>query len=178
MQKLDATATQIAVTRLTQLQRQLLHKRHAATRSHEALAMPLLVAACDALSPRRPAPKPAKNAAPRAVAAPQDSYKITLLPGGNVHRARRSRLADGQSCGGRRARPSGVTFDFDEQLLGEHAVDAEGTPPGRTRPLGVVRGRPTRILMAAIGGPKWDKSNPRAVKTGDRTWWPCASRSG
>ena len=46
------------------------------------LSLALLVAACDALV-APPAAKPTKTQL-RAVAAPQDSYKITLLPGDGI----------------------------------------------------------------------------------------------
>jgi len=56
---------------------------------------------------------------------------------------------------------AGVSFSFDEQLLGGAAIDATGSPwPAAT--LESCQAADS-ILMAAIGGPKWD-GNPRNLR--------------
>ena len=91
------------------------------------LSLALLIAACDALV-APPAAKPTKTQL-RAVAAPQDSYKITLLPGDGIGPEITTATVKALVAAGE---TKGVTFDFDEQLLGGCAIDKEGTP-GRTR---------------------------------------------
>jgi 3-isopropylmalate dehydrogenase len=120
------------------------------------LSLALLVAACDALI-APPAPKPTKTQL-RAVAAPQDSYKITLLPGDGIGPEITTATVKALVAAGK---TKGVTFDFDEQLLGGCAIDKEGTPwPDKT--LKSCQAADS-ILMAAIGGPKWD-GNPRELR--------------
>ena len=120
------------------------------------LSLALLVAACDALI-APPAPKPTKTQL-RAVAAPQDSYKITLLPGDGIGPEITTATVKALVAAGK---TKGVTFDFDEQLLGGCAIDKEGTPwPDKT--LESCKAADS-ILMAAIGGPKWD-GNPRELR--------------
>lgn len=54
-----------------------------------------------------------------------------------------------------------MSFSFDEQLLGGAAIDATGSPwPAAT--LESCQAADS-ILMAAIGGPKWD-GNPRDLR--------------
>ena len=118
------------------------------------LSLALLIAACDALV-APPAPKRATQL--RAVAAPQDSYKITLLPGDGIGPEITTATVKALVAAGK---TKGVTFDFDEQLLGGCAIDKEGTPwPDKT--LESCKAADS-ILMAAIGGPKWD-GNPREL---------------
>ena len=119
------------------------------------LSLALLVAACDALI-APPAPKRTRQL--RAVAAPQDSYKITLLPGDGIGPEITTATVKALVAAGK---TKGVTFDFDEQLLGGCAIDAAGTPwPDKT--LESCKAADS-ILMAAIGGPKWD-GNPRELR--------------
>jgi 3-isopropylmalate dehydrogenase len=52
----------------------------------------------------------------------------------------------------------GVTFEFDEALLGGIAIDTTGSPlPDET----LVKAKAAdAVLLAAIGGPKWDTTDP------------------
>lgn len=52
----------------------------------------------------------------------------------------------------------GVTFEFTEALLGGAAIDATGSPlPEETL---TAAHAADAVLLAAIGGPKWDTTNP------------------
>jgi 3-isopropylmalate dehydrogenase len=98
--------------------------------------------------------------APRmmAVAAPQSSYKITLLPGDGIGPEITAATVKALNAAGA---TKGVSFEYDEQLLGGCAIDAAGTPwPEAT--LKSCQAADS-ILMAAIGGPKWD-GNPRELR--------------
>lgn len=57
---------------------------------------------------------------------------------------------------------SGVTFEFEEALLGGAAIDATGTalPPETVE----AAHRADAVLLAAIGGPKWDSTDPAAPR--------------
>ncbi len=97
--------------------------------------------------------------APRlAVASPQSSYKITLLPGDGIGPEITAATVKALNAAGA---TKGVSFEYDEQLLGGCAIDAAGTPwPEAT--LKSCQAADS-ILMAAIGGPKWD-GNPRELR--------------
>jgi 3-isopropylmalate dehydrogenase len=100
------------------------------------------------------------RAAPRmmAVASPQSSYKITLLPGDGIGPEITAATVKALNAAGA---TKGVSFEYDEQLLGGCAIDAAGTPwPEAT--LKSCQAADS-ILMAAIGGPKWD-GNPRELR--------------
>mmetsp|Transcript_10948 Transcript_10948/g.32680 ORF Transcript_10948/g.32680 Transcript_10948/m.32680 type:complete len:397 (+) Transcript_10948:149-1339(+) len=116
----------------------------------------LLAAAAGALIPS--ARTHTRTAALRAVSAPQDSYKITLLPGDGIGPEITAATVKALVAAGDTA---GVSFEFDEQLLGGCAIDATGSPwPEAT--LHSCQAADS-ILMAAIGGPKWD-GNPRELR--------------
>jgi len=121
------------------------------------LSLALTVIACgDALV--APAPKQTRTGQLRAVKGPQDSYKITLLPGDGIGPEITTATVKVLDAAGK---TKGVTFNYDEQLLGGCAIDAAGTPwPDET--LKSCQAADS-ILMAAIGGPKWD-GNPRELR--------------
>ena len=98
--------------------------------------------------------------APRMAVAggPQSSYKITLLPGDGIGPEITAATVKALNAAGA---TKGVSFEYDEQLLGGCAIDAAGTPwPEAT--LKSCQAADS-ILMAAIGGPKWD-GNPRELR--------------
>ena len=93
-----------------------------------------------------------------AVSSPQSSYKITLLPGDGIGPEITAATVKALNAAGA---TKGVSFEYDEQLLGGCAIDAAGTPwPEAT--LKSCQAADS-ILMAAIGGPKWD-GNPRELR--------------
>ena len=119
------------------------------------LSLALVIACGDALV--APAPKQTRTGPLRAVKGPQDSYKITLLPGDGIGPEITTATVKVLPAG----ETKGITFNYDEQLLGGCAIDAAGTPwPDAT--LKSCRAADS-ILMAAIGGPKWD-GNPRGLR--------------
>ena len=96
--------------------------------------------------------------APRMAVGPQSSYKITLLPGDGIGPEITAATVKALNAAGA---TKGVSFEYDEQLLGGCAIDAAGTPwPEAT--LKSCQAADS-ILMAAIGGPKWD-GNPRELR--------------
>ena len=96
--------------------------------------------------------------APRMAVAKQSSYKITLLPGDGIGPEITAATVKALNAAGA---TKGVSFEYDEQLLGGCAIDAAGTPwPEAT--LKSCQAADS-ILMAAIGGPKWD-GNPRELR--------------
>ncbi|EGB13052.1 hypothetical protein AURANDRAFT_18502 [Aureococcus anophagefferens] len=93
-----------------------------------------------------------------AVSSPQSNYKITLLPGDGIGPEITAATVKALNAAGA---TKGVSFEYDEQLLGGCAIDAAGTPwPEAT--LKSCQAADS-ILMAAIGGPKWD-GNPRELR--------------
>jgi 3-isopropylmalate dehydrogenase len=57
---------------------------------------------------------------------------------------------------------AGVTFEFDDQLIGGAAIDACGDPlPEAT--LASAKGSDA-VLLASVGGPKWDSTDPAAPR--------------
>ena len=93
-----------------------------------------------------------------ALTTPQSSYKITLLPGDGIGPEITAATVKALNAAGA---TKGVSFEYDEQLLGGCAIDAAGTPwPEAT--LKSCQAADS-ILMAAIGGPKWD-GNPRELR--------------
>ena len=105
-----------------------------------------------------PSARSARGAPLMAVASPQSNYKITLLPGDGIGPEITAATVKALNAAGA---TKGVSFEYDEQLLGGCAIDAAGTPwPEAT--LKSCQAADS-ILMAAIGGPKWD-GNPRELR--------------
>ena len=105
-----------------------------------------------------PSARSTRGAPRAAVSAPQSSYKITLLPGDGIGPEITAATVKALNAAGA---TKGVSFEYDEQLLGGCAIDAAGTPwPEAT--LKSCQAADS-ILMAAIGGPKWD-GNPRELR--------------
>ena len=93
-----------------------------------------------------------------AVSAPQESYAVTLLPGDGIGpeiTAATTRCLDAVGAA------SGFSVTYDEQLIGGAAIDGAGTP-WPTETLESCQ-KADSILLAAIGGPKWD-TNPRELR--------------
>jgi len=86
-------------------------------------------------------------------------YRIAVLPGDGigpdiVAQAVKVLDAVGSKCG--------HTFEYEEALIGGAAIDATGDPlPEAT--LEVCRDRDA-VLLGAIGGPKWDTTDPGGVR--------------
>ena len=110
---------------LDKLQRSSLHIK--GTTKHEA-SLALLIAACDALiappAPKKPMSPPRRRRALCCLAR-SPCYR-------RRHRPRDHEGEHGQSFSGR-GKTKGVTFDFDEQLLGGCAI-ARSRQPWPTRP--------------------------------------------
>ena len=93
-----------------------------------------------------------------AVASAQDSYRVTLLAGDGIGPEITAATvkclnAVGSACG--------FAVKYDEQLIGGAAIDATGSPwPAAT--LASCEAADS-ILLAAIGGPKWD-GNARELR--------------
>ena len=105
-----------------------------------------------------PSARSTRGAPRAALASPQSSYKITLLPGDGIGPEITAATVKALNAAGA---TKGVSFEYDEQLLGGCAIDAAGTPwPEAT--LKSCQAADS-ILMAAIGGPKWD-GNPRELR--------------
>ena len=105
-----------------------------------------------------PSARSARGTPLMAVKGPQSSYKITLLPGDGIGPEITAATVKALNAAGA---TKGVSFEYDEQLLGGCAIDAAGTPwPEAT--LKSCQAADS-ILMAAIGGPKWD-GNPRELR--------------
>ncbi|KAH8064417.1 hypothetical protein JL722_1286 [Aureococcus anophagefferens] len=100
----------------------------------------------------------ARRAVPNQPAGTESNYKITLLPGDGIGPEITAATVKALNAAGA---TKGVSFEYDEQLLGGCAIDAAGTPwPEAT--LKSCQAADS-ILMAAIGGPKWD-GNPRELR--------------
>ena len=84
-----------------------------------------------------------------------DSRSICLLPGDGIGpeiTAEAVKVLDALGAA------EGIGFSYDEALLGGAAIDATGSPlPDET--LAKARAADA-VLLAAIGGPKWDTTNP------------------
>ena len=105
-----------------------------------------------------PSARSTRGAPRQALGSPQSSYKITLLPGDGIGPEITAATVKALNAAGA---TKGVSFEYDEQLLGGCAIDAAGTPwPEAT--LKSCQAADS-ILMAAIGGPKWD-GNPRELR--------------
>ena len=105
-----------------------------------------------------PSARSTRGAPRMALKFPQSSYKITLLPGDGIGPEITAATVKALNAAGA---TKGVSFEYDEQLLGGCAIDAAGTPwPEAT--LKSCQAADS-ILMAAIGGPKWD-GNPRELR--------------
>ena len=105
-----------------------------------------------------PSARSTRGAPFMALTTPQSSYKITLLPGDGIGPEITAATVKALNAAGA---TKGVSFEYDEQLLGGCAIDAAGTPwPEAT--LKSCQAADS-ILMAAIGGPKWD-GNPRELR--------------
>ena len=82
-------------------------------------------------------------------------YRICLLPGDGIGPEITAEAVKVLDVIGSRW---GVTWEFEEALLGGSAIDRSGTPlPDAT--LQAAR-RSDAVLLAAIGGPKWDTTDP------------------
>lgn len=87
------------------------------------------------------------------------SYRICLLPGDGIGPEITAEAVKVLGVIGRRA---DVSFEFTEALLGGAAIDATGTAlPEAT--LRSAQGADA-VLLAAIGGPKWDSTDPDAPR--------------
>src|SRR5438128_3050934 len=79
------------------------------------------------------------------------TYKIAVLPGDGIGQEVTPEAVRVLGAVGKRA---GVTFEFEEALIGGAAIDATGKPlPPETLAL---CGKADAILFGAVGGPKWD----------------------
>src|SRR5260370_8706257 len=79
------------------------------------------------------------------------THKIAVLPGDGIGQEVTPEAVRVLRAVGKRA---GVTFEFEEALIGGAAIDAAGTPlPSET--LALCRNADA-ILFGAGGGPKWD----------------------
>src|SRR5438874_12092046 len=79
------------------------------------------------------------------------TYKIAVLPGDGIGQEVTPEAVRVLRGVGKR---DGVTFEFEEALIGGVAIDAAGTPlPSET--LALCRNADA-ILFGAVGGPKWD----------------------
>ena len=82
----------------------------------------------------------------------QVAEKIMLLPGDGIgpevtEQARLVLEAAGQKAG--------LSFEFEEELIGGCSIDAHGTP---LREEVIEKCRASRsVLLGAVGGPKWDE---------------------
>ncbi len=89
------------------------------------------------------------------MSAPETSYRICLLPGDGIGpeiTAEAVKVLDSLGA------VEDVGFTFDEALLGGAAIDATGSPlPDET--LAKAKAADA-VLLAAIGGPKWDTTDP------------------
>lgn len=83
------------------------------------------------------------------------SYRICLLPGDGIGP---EITAEAVKVLGVIGACHGVAFEFEQGLLGGAAIDATGTAlPQATLD---VAHRSDAVLLAAIGGPKWDTTDP------------------
>ena len=83
------------------------------------------------------------------------TYRICLLPGDGIGP---EITAEAVKVLGVIGAKHGVEFEFDEALLGGVAIDATGTAlPDETLAKAQAA---DAVLLAAIGGPKWDTTDP------------------
>ncbi len=83
------------------------------------------------------------------------TYKLCLLPGDGIGP---EIIAEGVKVLDAVGRKYGVQFDYTEALIGGCAIDACGTAlPDET--LAVAKASDA-VLLAAVGGPKWDTTDP------------------
>lgn len=93
-----------------------------------------------------------------AVASAQSSYKITLLSGDGIGPEITAATVVALEAVGS---VSDFSLEWDEQLIGGCAIDAESNPfPDATFE---SCKNADSVLLAAIGGPKWDE-NPRELR--------------
>jgi 3-isopropylmalate dehydrogenase len=79
------------------------------------------------------------------------TYKIAVLPGDGIGQ---EVTAEAVRVLGAVAKISGVSFEFEQGLVGGAAIDATGTPlPSAS--LALCRSADA-ILFGSVGGPKWD----------------------
>ncbi|MDZ4654828.1 MAG: 3-isopropylmalate dehydrogenase [Coriobacteriia bacterium] len=84
-----------------------------------------------------------------------DTKRICLLPGDGIGPEITAEAVKVLGAIGQR---DGVVFEFDEALLGGIAIDETGTPlPEETLEKAHAA---DAVLLAAIGGPKWDTTDP------------------
>jgi len=83
------------------------------------------------------------------------TYRICLLPGDGIGPEITAEAVKVLNAIGE---AEGVTFEFDEALLGGIAIDETGSPlPEETLTKAHAA---DAVLLAAIGGPKWDTTDP------------------
>jgi len=83
------------------------------------------------------------------------TWRVCLLPGDGIGP---EITAEAVKVLGVIGEDRGVSFEFEEALLGGAAIDAEGTAlPEATLE---IAHRADAVLLAAIGGPKWDTTDP------------------
>jgi 3-isopropylmalate dehydrogenase len=89
------------------------------------------------------------------MSAAPDSRRICLLPGDGIGP---EITAEAVRVLGVLGTAEGVSFEYDEALLGGAAIDATGSAlPDET----LAKARAAHaVLLAAIGGPKWDTTDP------------------
>ena len=89
----------------------------------------------------------------------EKSYKICALAGDGIGP---EVIAEGKKVLAAVGAKAGVTFEFDDQLIGGAAIDACGDPlPEAT--LASAKGSDA-VLLASVGGPKWDSTDPAAPR--------------
>lgn len=92
----------------------------------------------------------------------QRSFDICVLPGDGIGPEIMTVALEVLGTIGRRY---GVVFDFKEGLIGGAAIDACGDPlPAQTLELARAC---DAVLLASVGGPKWDSSDPDAPRPED-----------
>ena len=83
------------------------------------------------------------------------TYKICLLPGDGIGP---EIIAEGVKVLDALGEKYGVSFEYSEALIGGRAIDETGSPlPEATLALA---GASDAVLLAAVGGPKWDTTDP------------------
>lgn len=87
------------------------------------------------------------------------TYRICLLPGDGIGP---EIIAEGVKVLNAVGAKYDTTFEYTEQLIGGAAIDATGEPlPAAT--LEAARNSDA-VLLAAVGGPKWDSTDPKAPR--------------
>ena len=94
------------------------------------------------------------------------TYRIAVLPGDGIgpevtHEAMRVLQSVGKAAG--------LGFEFEQALIGGAAIDATGGPLPRAT-LDLCR-KAQAILFGAVGGPKWDTTDPSKPRMSARTPW-------